>query len=113
MFSACMCCCVCRYARKYLSNVEPELVAEFQEAMALLAFRLDTKCMKYRVSVRTDRLIHWYVCVVCTHVCIHKGQDMGWIVGSRLSTEEDNWVDCSGMGGELEGFGSVGLRHCE
>ena len=47
-----MCCCVCRYARKYLSNVEPELVGEFQEAMALLAFRLDTKCMKYRVSVR-------------------------------------------------------------
>ena len=27
-----------------------------------------------------------YVKSVRTHACIHKGQDMGWIVGLRLST---------------------------
>ena len=53
----CVCVVVCdRYARKHLSNIEPELISEFQEAMALLAFSLDTKCMKYRVSV--GRVIH-------------------------------------------------------
>ena len=70
MFYVCV-CCVCRYARKYLSNVEPELISEFQEAMALLAFSLDTKCMKYRVSV--GRLIHWSECT--------EGKDVDWTVG--------------------------------
>ena len=72
---AMFCICVCgRYARKYLSNVEPELIAEFQEAMALLAFSLDTKCMKYRVS--GGKLIHWSE---------SRGRkDVGWTVGLRL-----------------------------
>lgn len=67
-----------RYARKYLSNVEPELIAEFQEAMALLAFSLDTKCMKYRVS--GGKLIHWSECMEwegCRLDCWSEAVDCG------------------------------------
>ena len=92
---AMFCICVCgRYARKYLSNVEPELIAEFQEAMALLAFSLDTKCMKYRVS--GGKLIHWSE---------SRGRkDVGLTVGLRLGDcGEEKWVglfmECGRAGG--------------
>jgi macrophage erythroblast attacher len=44
-----------RYARTNFTAVEPSMMAELQEAMALLAFRTDTKCKKYQRLFSDDR----------------------------------------------------------
>ena len=42
-----------RYARKYFATVDPDLLNECQEALALLAFSVTTTCLKYKVCRRS------------------------------------------------------------
>ena len=71
-------CTALRYARNSFTSVEPNMMTELQEAMALLAFRTDTKCKKYQVCHRARGACgscRMYVCIlyVCMYVrmCMH------------------------------------------